>query len=60
MNRLEITIVQLASAVVHLQEHIDTGELLDLTAAEGNLAHPFVEKWLADNKIMLPVRRDGR
>ena len=60
MNTMEIIVVQLASAVVHLQEHIDTGELLDLEAAKGNMAHPFVTRWLANNKVLLPVRRDGK
>ncbi len=53
-------IVQLANAVIHLQEHIDTGEPFDLAAADANLSHPLVEDWMADNKVLLPQRRDGR
>jgi len=60
MNDEEMIIIQLASAVVHLQEHIDTGNPLDFFAAESNLAHPLVETWMSDNKVLLPVRRDGR
>ena len=60
MDDNEMTIVQLASAVIHLQEHIDTDEPMDFAAAESNLAHPLVEDWMAKNKVLLPVRRDGR
>lgn len=60
MNDNEMIVVQLASAVIHLQEHINTGEAFDFAAAESNLAHPLVEKWMSDNKVLLPLRRDGR
>jgi len=59
MDDNETIVVQLASAVIHLQEHIDTGEPYDFSAAESNLAHPLVEQWMVDNKVLLPVRRDG-
>jgi len=60
MDDNEMIVVQLASAVIHLQEHIDTGEPLDFAAAESNLAHPLVESWMSENKALLPLRRDGR
>lgn len=60
MTDEQTIIMNLASAVIHLQEHIDTGHPFDRVAAETNLAHPLVENWMADNKVLLPVRRDGR
>lgn len=60
MTNDELLVVQLASAVVHLQEHIDSGEPFDRAAAESCLSHPLVEDWMSHNKALLPVRRDGR
>ena len=59
MNDFQIMIIQLASAVVHLQEFIDTGEPNDLDAAQTNLAHPLIQKWMAENEVLLPLRRDA-
>ena len=53
-------IAALASAVVHYQEHIDTGEALDLGAARGCLDNPLVSQWIDDNEALLPLRRDGK
>lgn len=60
MSDKDTIIIQLASAVVHLQEYIETDEHLDFYAAASNLAHPDVENWMADNKVLLPLRRDGK
>ena len=54
-----IIMIQLASAVVHLQEHIDTGEGADLSAAQSCLDHPLVQKWMSNNSVLLPLRRDA-
>lgn len=52
--------IQLASVVAHLIEYIDTGEPMDLQAADGiigmlvpNVLQPLYEKHL------VPLRRDG-
>ncbi len=55
----EIVTIKLACAVAHLKEFIDTAESLDLDAATGILADPEVKSWIAENQVMLPVRRDG-
>jgi len=47
-------------AVVHLKEFIDTGEPMDLDAADGILNGPEMRAWIEDNEIMLPLRRDGK
>ncbi len=59
-NESELIVIQLASAVIHLQEFIDTGELFDRLAANSNLEHPLVKGWMSNNKILLPQRRDGK
>ncbi|KKN76141.1 hypothetical protein LCGC14_0373360 [marine sediment metagenome] len=48
------------NAIVHLKEYIDSGEPLDLAAANGVLNGPEVRAWIEDNKILLPLRRDGK
>ena len=47
------------SAVAHLKEHIDTGEPLDLIAAQSSLDHPSLRAWIERNEVLLIVRRDG-
>jgi len=53
-------IAYLASAVVHLLEHIDTNELTDLETAKGLLAMYPVQQWVRHNHALIPVRRDGK
>ena len=48
------------SAIVHLKEYIDTGEKMDLAAADSLLNGPEVRAWIEVNQIMLPLRRDGK
>lgn len=45
--------------VVHLKEFIDTGEPMDLCAADGLLNGTELRAWIEENEIILPVRRDG-
>ena len=53
--------LMLLSCVVHLAEHIDTGEPLDLAAATGNLNDPDVLAYLATvDRALLPCRRDNK
>lgn len=56
MTLLEI---RLASAIVHLLEHIDTGNALDYDAALGVLYSTDVERAF-DDLALLPLRRDGK
>ena len=56
----ERTMVFAMSTVVHLMEFIDTGESADLDAATGLLNGVELRRWIEDNEIMLPLRRDGR
>ena len=57
---LEVVVISLISAVVHYQEHIDTGEPADLVAAKGAIsANLVVRDWARENRVLLPLRRDG-
>ena len=53
-------ICALVSAVVHLQEYIDTNELLDLEAAGSALQNYPLQQWIRHNYALIPVRRDGK
>lgn len=52
--------IRLASAIVHLIEYIDTGEPMDLQAADGVIGM-LVPDLLQDlhEQHLLPLRRDG-
>jgi hypothetical protein len=59
-NAPTVNEIRLASAIVHLIEYIDTGEPMDLHAADGvigmlipELLQPLYEQHL------IPLRRDG-
>ena len=57
----DVVKLMLASCIVHLIEHIDTGEELDKMAAIGNLSHIDVTEYLGSlDDALLPVRRDGK
>ena len=53
-------ICALVSAVVHLQEYIDTDELLDLEAAKSVLQTFSLQQWIRHNYALIPVRRDAK
>jgi hypothetical protein len=53
------TTIQLASLVVHLTEHIATGEPADLDAARGILESPDVAKILEKGPL-IPLMRNGK
>ncbi len=53
-------ICALVSAVVHLQEYIDTDELLDLDAAKNALQSYSLQQWIRHNFALIPARRDGK
>lgn len=59
MNKDRVLIFAM-SAIVHLQEFIDTGESADLDAALGLINGTELRAWIEDNEIMLPLRRDGK
>ncbi len=57
---LEVMVISLFSAAVHFQEHADTGEALDLVSAKSALsANLLLRDWAQENKVLLPIRRDG-
>lgn len=56
----ERVLVFAMSAIVHLKEFIDTGEPMDLAAADGIINGPEMRAWIEDNQVMLPLRRDGK
>lgn len=58
-NDTEI-ICALVSAVVHLQEYIDTNEFMDLEAAKSALQSYPLKQWIRHNHALVPVRRDGK
>jgi len=58
-NDTEI-ITALVSAVVHYQEYVDTGELLDIVAANSALYCMPLKQWLRHNHALVPLRRDGK
>ena len=55
-----VMLMHALSAVVHLREHIDTGEPLDLVAAKSSLSDPSLRSWVDESLVLLPVRRDGK
>ena len=57
LQQLELALVAAMSAVVHLEEYIETDVSLDLIAANTSLASPFLKRWVKDNAVMLPVKR---
>ncbi len=53
--------LMLVNCIVHLIEHIDTGEQADLIAAMGNLASDDVYEYIERlDPAVLPIRRDGK
>lgn len=56
----EVLLVKAFSVIVHLKEHIDTGETADLDVANGMLSSEEMIRWIDDNEVMLPLRRDGK
>jgi len=49
------------NAIAHLVEYIDTKEATDIHAAFSGMVHnEDLKGWLADNEILIPLRRDGR
>lgn len=49
-----------AATIAHLLEFIDTRERLDYRAALSTLKQSGLTTWVADNTVMIPLRRDGR
>jgi hypothetical protein len=56
---MDLVKVQLASLVVHLAEHIETGNPLDLQSAKSLLVHPEVAE-IFQPGALLPVIRSGK
>jgi len=48
------------SSICHYQEFIDTKEPTDLFAAQHILADRDLKQWITNNKVLLPLRRDGK
>ncbi len=50
---------KLGSLVVHVEESLETGETLDISAIRGLLADPEVSEWRKgmDAMALLPVKR---
>lgn len=59
-NELTQAIVAAVSAVVHFDEYVDTGQPADLTAARSALLSPELQQWAKENKVLMPLRRDGK
>ncbi len=59
MTDEEMLLMRAMNAVVHLIEHIDTEEPLDLAAAIAMLNDSALTDWIRKNPVLLPVRRDG-
>lgn len=56
MSDLDVVLFNLACAVVHLREFIDTSVHVDAIAANALLADSRVQKWAEQNKVLLPPR----
>jgi len=49
------------NALFHMIEHTDTGEATDIHAAFSLMSHSEpLKEWLAENEVLIPLRRDGR
>ena len=51
--------IQLTSVICHLLEHIDTGQPEDYHAAMSLVDSTGLQVWARENKVLLPLRRDG-
>lgn len=57
---LERAFIDAVNAAIHYQEYIDTNEPFDLISAKGSMRGLSLSDWMRKNKVMLPVRRDGK
>jgi hypothetical protein len=62
MSEKQLTAVLIAacSALAHYQEYADTHHSLDRIAAESALDSPALRRWLKENAVLIPLRRDGK
>jgi hypothetical protein len=60
MTKDQRMLMKALSAIAHYQEYIDTNQPADLYAAIGVMQDTDLQKWVTDNAVMLPLRRDGK
>ena len=59
MDLEQLTLIRLASMIVHLVEYIETQEIADLNGAKGILNSLDVAKALTPN-VLIPVMRSSK
>ena len=60
-DKEKVVLLVVVNALCHMIEHADTGEAMDIHVAYALMSNnEHLKEWLAENKALLPLRRDGR